>query len=177
MDREFPDSKSLAVLLKWYNWALYDITTSLANPYSPSLEEIAFDEATRYEYHHRYLLLPIPQEKETLQKTYSSLRTKQIHPVMRIPALLSKDEKEFNIRAEDGFKDDKFNCYYLNEFYFQEDELYTSNSLFFSTEYNSRLAIPLPHVLEVFSRYFCLIQFTDKGTVIKKPAHSYADIN
>lgn len=179
MNREFPGSANLAVLLKWYGWALYDITTSLTNPYSPSWDELVFNEATRYESSHRYLLLPIPEKGKTLQKTYASLRDEQIHPILRIPRMPSKEEKNFNIKAENGFADHNFDGYYLNEFYFQKDALYTSSSILFSYTFSltSRVTIPTPHVLSAFSNYFCLIQFTKQGTVIKRPAQNYATIN
>jgi len=177
MNREFPDSIKLAVLLKWYDWALYDVTTTLPSPYAPSLDEIAFDEATRYEVSHRYLLLPIPAERETLKQAYGSLRDQHVYPVLRIPASLSTEEKSFNIKAEDGSANHNFNIYYLNEFYFQENKLCTSSSIFFAPQYSSRVAIPTQHVLDAFSRYFCLVQFTDNKLVIKKPAQNYSSIN
>src|SRR3989344_4859230 len=168
MGPEFPDSANLALIFKMYGWALYDITTSLDNPFSPSLAEIAFDESTRYEIYHRYYLLPIAKERESLTKTYASSRAGQTHPILRIPTKLSKEEKTMDIKAEDGFTSSNFNCYYLNEFYFKEDTLYTSNSLFFAPNFTSRVAIPTSRALEAFSRYFSLAQFTDDGILIKK---------
>ena len=177
MSREFPGSANLAVLLKWYGQALYDVTTALPRENSFSWDEIAMNEATRYQAAHRYYLLPISEPGEKLKNTYARLREQQIYPILMVPKVLSREEQKFKLSTEDGFTDHDFNCYFLNEFYFQENKLCASSSIFHTYHYPSRVTIPTPHVLDAFSRYFCLIQFTDTGLAIKKPAQNYITIN
>ena len=69
MDKEFPGSANLEVILKWYGWALYDVTTALPKEGSFSWDEIATNEATSYTISHKYYILPIPNVGETLLDT------------------------------------------------------------------------------------------------------------
>ncbi len=178
MVREFSGSTNLAVILKWHGWGLYDVTTQLPREDgSFSWDELVTRETDQYLIGHQYYLLPSLKEGESLKQAYASFRDSHTHPILRIPKVLSTDEKRFGILAKDGFSDRGFNCYYLNELYFREDKLITSSYIFFSHNYPSKVHIPAPNVVDTFSRYFCLLQFTDKGTVIKKPTKDVLDIN
>lgn len=177
MYNEFPDSANLAVLLKWYGWSLYDVTTILPKEHSFSWDEIILNETSSYPFSHKHYLLPASKPGENLRDTYASLRIQQIHPMLRLPKVFSKEEQKFNISAKEGFNFRDFNYYYLNEFYFQENKLCISGSIFYSYLYPSRVTIPTPQVLDAFSNYFCLIQIANNELTVKKPAQNYTSIN
>lgn len=166
MNKRFPGDRNLADLLKWYGWGLYDITTTLPRADSFSWEEIAGCEASHYLISHRYYLLPLPEEGKTVRQTYAVLRNNSTFPILRIPKTRLKEELHSTIEAEEGFVQADFSCYFLSEFYFQEDNLFASSSIFFSYNYPSRVTVPAKQAVEVFNRYFSLITFAKDGSVL-----------
>ena len=69
----------------------------------------------------------------------------------------------------------KYTCYFLNEFYFKEEALYASSSIFFSYYNPSRISVPAKQAVEVFSRYFSLITFAGEGVLYQEPLNKYVD--
>ena len=172
MDKRFPGDRNLAHILKWYSWALYDITAASVRIEPFSWDEIAMrDQADFYEISHRYYLLPLPQEGETVKKAYARSRKEQTFPILRIP----KGERRFTVIAENGFTESDFNCYYLNEFYFQEEHLRTFCTIWANYHSPSRITIPAKEAADIFSQYFAVIQFIDGNIKFKEPLCKFVD--
>ena len=172
MDKRFPGDRNLAHLLKWYGWALYDITAASARIEPFSWDEIAMsDQADYYQISHQYYLLPIPPEGETVKKAYARSRKEHTFPILRIP----KGERRFTVTAENGFTESGFNCYYLNEFYFQEEHLRTFCPIWAHYYSPSRITIPSKEAVDVFNQYFTLVQFIDGKIELKEPLRKFVD--
>ncbi|MDO8510608.1 MAG: hypothetical protein Q7S55_00420 [Nanoarchaeota archaeon] len=176
MDKRFPGDRNLADLLKWYGLALYDVTTTLPRAVSFSWEELAANEASDYLISHRYYLLPLPMEGVTVRQAYTAFRNNGTFPILRIPKTRPKEERHFTIEAADGFVQNDFNSYYINEFYFQKDSLSASSSIFFSYDCPSRVIVPAKQTVEIFNHYFTLITFAKDGSVTySEPLRKYVD--
>ena len=163
-DKEFPGSKDLTHCLEWYGWGLYDVTlpTTRIEPFS--WEEISKrDQATSCLVSHNYYLLPIPEGNETIKSAYAKSRKEQTFPVLKIP----KEERRLNIVAEQGLQHKEFNCYFLNEFYFQEGSLLAFTPPMLQYNYPSKVIVPSSRTAEIFIKYFSVIQFMDKGARFK----------
>jgi len=172
MDQRFLGDTNLAHILKWYGWALYDITAPSVRIEPFSWDEIDMrDQAEHYQISHRYYLLPIPQEGESIKKAYAKSKKEHTFPILRIP----KEERRYTVIAEDGFRESGFNCYYLNEFYFQEAHLRTFCPIWANYHSPSRITIPSKEAVEVFSQYFSLVQFIDGKIEFKGPLQKYVD--
>ncbi|MDP3698343.1 MAG: hypothetical protein Q8R47_02040 [Nanoarchaeota archaeon] len=175
MDKRFPGDRNLADILKWYGWALYDITISPARVESLSWDEIEMQDAAKYySLFHRYSLLPIPEDGQTLREVYKRSREAQTYPVLKIPSQkrtweMSLKKQEYHLQAEHGFAHGDSRCYFLNEFYFREDTLSTSSSPYVFYDYPSKLIIPAAEVIDVFTHHFTIATFTDTGPVCKEP--------
>ena len=129
------------------------------------------DQADFYEISHLYYLLPVPQEGETVKKAYARSRKEQTFPILRIP----KGERRFTVIAENGFTESDFNCYYLNEFYFQEEHLRTFCTIWANYHSPSRITIPAKEAADIFSQYFAVIQFIDGNIKFKEPLCKFVD--
>lgn len=177
MDKRFSGDSTLAHILKWYGWGLYDVTTVMPRVTSFSWKEIAGPGAAEhYHLYHRYYLLPLPEEGESVKMAYINSRNERTYPILRIPKIKPKEERHFMINAEDGFNGGNFDCYFLNELYFQEKNLSASSSIFFSDEYPSRVSIPAKQAVDVFSHYFALVTIvTDGGVLYQEPLNKFID--
>ncbi|MEK6940220.1 MAG: hypothetical protein AABX31_05830 [Nanoarchaeota archaeon] len=176
MNKRFPGDRNLADILKWYGWALYDVTVSPARVEPFSWDEIEMqDEAKQYGLFYRYSLLPIPEEGQTLREAYKRSRDEHRYPMLKIPLFkketreLSLKKQEHHLQAEHGFRHGNYTCYFLNEFYFKEDALSTSCSPYVFYDYPSRVLIPAAEVVDVFTCYFTIATFTDTNIIFVEP--------
>ena len=175
MNGIFSGSKELTHILQWYNYSLYDIT-ALGRVEPLSWDEIAINEpAQEHLFSHKYLLVPIPKEDEKLQQAYAKYRADGFFPILRIP---EKDlEKRIcpDLHASYGITRQNHRHYLLHELYFEERGISAFSSPGVYLRHPSRLAIPIKKAVEIFSRYFAVAQFTDKGVKLRNQQKIYVN--
>ncbi len=172
MGNNFPDSRNLSLILEWHGWSLLDITAPPARIEPLSWDEIEMRELARhYELHHRYLLLPVPEENERFRDAYAKSRTESLFPVLKF----SKGKLPYGVEAWDGYATQGYAYYLLNEFYFSENKISVFSAPCVYSNYSSLVSIPSQNAIEVFSQHFAIVQFTDKGVKMKKPRKEYVN--
>lgn len=174
MELTVPGTRNLSPILEWHGWSMYDITTPPNRIEPLTWEEIPMrDQASELTFFHRYLLLPLPKENETIKEAYVNSRRDGFFPVLGIPV----ENREFNLGARDGYRDRAkgIDYYFLNEFYCREDAISAFSAPCVYRTHPSTVIIPMPKVVEVFSRYFAIIQFTPKGVKVQKVKKNFVN--
>ncbi len=182
MKQRFHGDRILADILKWYGWGLYDVTTPASRQEPLSWDEMEMlDLAHFYHVSHKYSLLPIPKAGDTIRKAFMESRDQHIFPVLKMPTVnpppfeLPGEKRGFHVDAQYPYLYNNFSCYFLNELWFREHQLRAFTSPYTFQYHPSQLTIPTGEVVDVFSQYFTLMQFTDSGVEFREPLSRFVD--